>query len=228
MKKILTFAIVVLMGMGAMAQKSTLKTIRSVSEKSYFSFHWGFNNWGADHLSGLTGLSDARYDLRTSFSSYQLSTGYNFIKTSHLEAGIGIGYESDVYKYNTPGVIYSDAVHDFIDVTPSSNDMSTKFCTRYVTLPVGIAYQTKDSGVKIRLSAIPGLGFTSKHTGLKFDDGSNVKRYSMKDALNPYKMDVRVDLMFGGVGVFLQVATMPLMNENFGQDLYPIKFGFVL
>lgn len=228
MKKILTFAIVVLMGLGAMAQKSTLQTMRNVSDRSYFAFHWGFNNWGPDQLSGLTGMSDAAYDLRTSFSSYQLSTGYNFVKTNHIEAGIGIGYESDVYKYNTPGVSFDDVTNSLTEVLPSSNDMSTKLCTRYVTLPVGIAYQTKGSGMKIRLSAIPGLGFSSKHTGLKFDDGSTVKRYSMKEVLNPYKLDVRVDLMFGGLGVFLQVATMPMMNDDFSQKLYPIKFGFVI
>lgn len=226
MKKILTLAIAALMGVGVMAQ-SSINTIRDVTSRTNFAFHWGFNNWGADQLSGLSGMSDPAYDLRTSFSSYQLSMSYSVVKTKRIEASLGVGYESDVYKYNTPHVGF--ATSDFVQL-PSSGDKdeATKLCTRYATLPLGVAFNSGNGDFKVRLSAIPGLGFSGKHTGLKYDNGSNVAKTDLKDALNPYKLDLRVDLLFGGVGVFLQVATMPLLNDNIGKNVYPIKFGFVI
>ena len=95
---------------GVMAQNSK----KHVNDDFYFRFHWGFNNWGTSQLNGLSGISDAAYNLKTSFSSYQLSMGYNIMNSRTIEAGVGIGYESDVYKYNTPEVNYVDALNSFV------------------------------------------------------------------------------------------------------------------
>jgi len=209
--------------------QSSDNPVSNAMDKSFFRFHWGFNNWGGDPFSGLTGMSDKAYDLRTSFSSYQLSLGYNFVNTEHFELGVGIGYESDVYKWNTGCVKYSSTNNAFEAVSTNGSGYKTKLCTRYVTLPIGLAWRTAESkGFLVRLSAIPGLGYCGKHTGLKNTTPDEKTSINIKDALNPYKMDVRLDLEFSGFGVFLQVSTMSMMSESFEKELYPIKFGIVI
>lgn len=195
-----------------------------------FDFHWGFNNWGSTPINGLIGMSDPGYDLRTSFSSYQLSYSSNVKVTKHFILGIGLGYESDVYKFNNSYVVFNDNTFATIDTTNPFGYYSTRFVTRYVQLPIHIGWSSnrKRSAFNVCLSAIPALGWCGKHTGLKHElhvAGKNTQdQYNLKEALNPYKLDVRLDIDFGGIGVFLQVATLPQFVE--GAKIYPIKLGF--
>ena len=198
-------------------------------DRTNFDFHWGFNNWGTSPVNGLVGMSDPGYDLRTSFSSYQLSYNYRLLMTNHFELSMGLGYESDVYKFNKPYVDYSDKAFQAIDTTGANGYFSTRFVTRYVQLPIGVAYRVNNNFL-LKLSAIPALGWCGKHTGLKHEvhqSGSNPQdQVNLKETLNPYKLDVRLDMSFGGIGLFLQVATLPVFVE--GTKIYPIKIGFMI
>ena len=196
-------------------------------------FLWGFNNWGGSPFTGLMGMSDAGYSLRTSFSSYQLEGYYNLILTRHFNFGLGLGYESDIYKFSNDYVDYRADAFTAIDTLAAGGYYSTRFVTRYVQLPVHIGWRVKESsheGFRIELAAIPALGWCGKHTGLKHEfhqDGTNPQdQRNLTDAVNPFKLDVRLKLKFGGIGVFLQVATMPLFLD--GTKIYPIKLGFFL
>ena len=196
-------------------------------------FLWGFNNWGGSPFTGLMGMSDAGYGLRTSFSSYQLEGYYNLILTRHFNFGLGLGYESDIYKFSNDYVDYRADAFTAIDTLAAGGYYSTRFVTRYVQLPVHIGWRVKESshkGFRIELAAIPALGWCGKHTGLKHEfhqDGTNLQdQRNLTDAVNPFKLDVRLKLKFSGIGVFLQVATMPLFLD--GTKIYPIKLGFFL
>lgn len=196
-------------------------------------FLWGFNNWGGSPFTGLMGMSDAGYSLRTSFSSYQLEGYYNLILTRHFNFGLGLGYESDIYKFSNDYVDYRADAFTAIDTLAAGGYYSTRFVTRYVQLPVHIGWRVKESsheGFRIELAAIPALGWCGKHTGLKHEfhqDGTNLQdQRNLPDAVNPFKLDVRLKLKFSGIGVFLQVATMPLFLD--GTKIYPIKLGFFL
>lgn len=198
-----------------------------------FDFLWGFNNWGGSPFTGLMGMSDAGYSLRTSFSSYQLEGYYNLILTRHFNFGLGLGYESDIYKFSNDYVDYRADAFTAIDTLAAGGYYSTRFVTRYVQLPVHIGWRVKESsheGFRIELAAIPALGWCGKHTGLKHEfhqDGTNLQdQRNLTDAVNPFKLDVRLKLKFSGIGVFLQVATMPLFLD--GTKIYPIKLGFFL
>ncbi len=198
-----------------------------------FDFLWGFNNWGGSPFTGLMGMSDAGYSLRTSFSSYQLEGYYNLILTRHFNFGLGLGYESDIYKFSNDYVDYRADAFTAIDTLAAGGYYSTRFVTRYVQLPVHIGWRVKESshkGFRIELAAIPALGWCGKHTGLKHEfhqDGTNPQdQRNLTDAVNPFKLDVRLKLKFVGIGVFLQVATMPLFID--GTKIYPIKLGFFL
>lgn len=201
-------------------------------DRGHFDFHWGFNNWGSSPFSGLVGMSEAGYDLRTSFSSYQISYRYSFVMGAHLDLSLGLGYESDVYKFNRPYIDYADGDFYERNAAPSNGYYSTRFVTRYVQLPVALGWRSKanGNGLNLRLSAIPALGWCGKHTGLKHElhkEGSNEQdQANLKDFINPYKLDVRLDIDFGGIGVFLQVAALPLFVDTV--KIYPIKLGFAI
>jgi len=235
MKKIVTLIIIAVMGFGAMAEGFNYFDRNSDGkpsflERSMLSFYWGFNGWGGSTFSGLMGEDLGGNNVRTSFSSYQLSYGYNILNTYHFVAGIGLGYESDVYKFKNAYVSFDDGA--FQAATPAiEGDWSSRFVTRYVQVPVHVGWRSGDGVFKVRLSAIPAIGYTTKNTGLKHrmkEDGQTHKdQTNLSDALLPYKLDVRLEFKVYGVGLFMQVSTFKLFKDGY-QDLYPFKFGFVI
>ena len=217
----------------------------SVSERTNLDFHWAFNNWGDQWYNGLMKM-DGPYNLRTSFSSYQLSENYAVVMTPHTKLSIGIGYESDVYKF-TDNYVTMDAttgalatqdqagVDAVSGVTGSLlGDWSTRLVTRYVTLPIEFEYRDMGilKGFKMAIGVIPGLSFSSKNTGLKHELERRGRNYQdnqegVSKFINPYKLDVRLTFKRKGFGVFLQVPTMPVFIDT-GTKVYPIKIGFVI
>ena len=217
----------------------------SVSDRTNFDFHWGFNNWGDQWYNGLMKM-DGPYNLRTSFSSYQLSENYAVVMTDHIKLSLGIGYESDVYKF-TNNYVTMDATTgaltaqdqtgvDAVSGITGSNlgDWSSRFVTRYVTMPIEFEY--RDKGVlknfRFAVGVIPGLSFSSSHTGLKHELERRGRNYQEVDEgvskfVNPYKLDVRLTFKRKGFGVFLQVPTMPVFIDT-DTKVYPIKIGFMI
>lgn len=202
----------------------------------HLSFAWAFNNWGDAPFNGLNGMSGT-YSLGTTFSSYQLALIYTPLNVKHWVIGIGVGYESDIYRFS--GDTYTSVIPtDNPDVSTfgykvlGNGTWSSRLVARYVTLPISFMYKpTKKFG--IGLAAIPGLNYTSSNTGLKHKGKSFFDNSKMSDVedvsrvMNPYKLDARLTLAFGNIGVFVQVPTMPVL-KNMDREVYPIKFGFIL
>ncbi len=177
------------------------------------------------------------YSLGTTFSSYQLALIYTPLNVKHWVIGIGVGYESDIYRFS--GDTYTSVIPtDNPDVSTfgykvlGNGTWSSRLVARYVTLPISFMYKpTKKFG--IGLAAIPGLNYTSSNTGLKHKGKSFFDNSKMSDVedvsrvMNPYKLDARLTLAFGNIGVFVQVPTMPVL-KNMDREVYPIKFGFIL
>ena len=207
---------------------------------------WGFNNWGSEWYNGLNKMGGA-YELRTSFSSWQLELSYAVIMTRHFYLDIGIGYESDIYKFSTPiididenGILqdrntvylnsnYSNytAVNQAFEGT-RLDDWSSRLVTRYLSLPVEMVVRFGDD-FKIGLAAIPALALSSSHTGLKheietrdleYQDVENISKF-----ITPYKLDLRLSMRYEHFGVFAQVATTSLFTDK---DVYPIKIGLII
>ncbi|MBR6330941.1 MAG: outer membrane beta-barrel protein, partial [Bacteroidales bacterium] len=189
---------------------------------------------------------DGPYNLRTSFSSYQLSENYAVVMTEHFKLNIGIGYESDVYKFTdnyismdaTTGAFVSQdqAGVDAVSGVSGSNlgDWSSRFVTRYVTLPVEFEYRDKSAlrSWRIKLGVIPGLSFNSSHTGLKHELEKRGRNYQdvqedVSKFVNPYKLDVRFTVKWNWLGFFIQLPTMPVFIDT-DTKVYPIKLGFML
>ena len=223
---------------------SSKKRKYSVSERTNFDFHWAFTNWGDSWYNGLMKM-DGAYNLRTSFSSYQLSENYAIVMTDHFKFSLGIGYESDVYKFtdnyvtmdNTGAfVTQNQAGVDAVSGVSSTNlgDWSTRLVTRYITMPVEFEYRDKGLLKKFKLSLgiIPGLSFSSSHTGLKHELEKRGRNYqSVQDGVsqfvNPYKLDVRLTFKRKAFGIFIQVPTLPVFIDT-DTKVYPIKIGFMI
>lgn len=202
----------------------------------HLSFAWAFNNWGDAPLSGLNGMSDP-YSIGTTFSSYQLALIATPLNYEHWTLGIGVGYESDIYRfagdtYMSIGETSNPTVSTFYHKELGNARWASRLVARYVTMPVSVMWKpTRKFG--IALAAIPGLNYTSSNTGLKHKGKSytdNAKMTDVEDAsriMNPYKLDARLTLVFANIGVFMQVPTMPVL-KNMDREVYPIKFGFIL
>ncbi len=202
----------------------------------HLSFAWAFNNWGDAPFSGLNGMSDP-YSLGTTFSSYQLALIATPLNYEHWTLGIGVGYESDIYRfagdtYMSIGETGNPEVSTFYHKELGNARWASRLVARYVTMPVSVMWKpTRKFG--IALAAIPGLNYTSSNTGLKHKGKSytdNAKMTDVEDAsriMNPYKLDARLTLVFTNIGVFMQVPTMPVL-KNMDREVYPIKFGFIL
>ena len=223
-------------------------------ERSYYfedrfspSFLWAFNNWGDQWYNGLSKL-DGAYNLKTSFTSWQLEMQYAVVMTRHFNLSLGVGYELDIYEFSDP-LVDIDAngnIHNTIDALPNQsyndfiianqcfdgtnlNDWSSQMVTRYISVPVTLGFRANE--FEIGFTALPALALNTRHTGIKHKlDTRNIDYQditSIGNQLAPYKIDLRVDMRFYHIGLFLQVATSPLFISS-TQDLYPIKFGFII
>lgn len=216
----------------------------SISDRTNFDFHWAFTNWGDQWYNGLMKM-DGPYNLRTSFSSYQLSENFAIVMTDHTKISLGIGYESDVYKFtdnyvsmdNTGAfVAQNQAGVDAVSGVSGSNlgDWSSRFVTRYITMPIEFEY--RDRGIlktfRLAVGVIPGLSFSSSHTGLKHELERRGRNYQdvqdgVSKFVNPYKLDVRLTFKRKAFGFFVQVPTLPVFVDT-DTKVYPIKIGFML
>lgn len=215
----------------------------SVSDRTDLKFHWAFNNWGDKWYNGLMKM-DGPYKLRTSFSSYQLSENYAVVMTNNIKLSVGLGYESDVYKFTdnyvqmnmTDGSLNTVAQSglDAASAMPFTNlgDWSTRLVTRYVTMPIEFEYRDKGAlgSFRIALGIVPGLCFNTSHTGLKHEleqPGRNAQKVDdVSKYINPYKLDVRLTFKRKLIGIFVQVPTMPVFTDT-AEKVYPIKLGFI-
>lgn len=234
MKKTFVFFLMAALAFGAKAENATLlkstEGIPPFIERSSFNFYWGFTNWGGTTFGGLMGANDGTAAIRTSFSSYQLSYSYYIVNREQFNAGIGLGYESDVYKFKDSYVTWSGS--SFQTSTPDvSGDWSTRFVTRYVQVPIHIGWVDKKELFSVRLSAIPAIGYANNNTGLKHrmkvEGKDHRDQTNLGNELRPYKLDLRLDIRIRGIGLFMQVATFSMMKDDYS-SLYPIKFGLVI
>ncbi len=216
---------------------------------STLHFYWGFHNWGSNMWNGLAGLSGAN-DLRTSFSSYQLELQNTFHPNKRWEMSIGVGWESDCYKFDNPYVgldvdaatgtgnffvgTSSDvaANESFAGDLANLNNWETRLVARYINIPVRVGYNFKGGDFGIGLSVIPGFNYNGKHTGMKYLMETESKDYEridngVEEFLNPFKCDIRLDINTDFVGIFVQVPTMPVI-QNMGEKYFPFKIGFFL
>ena len=210
-----------------------------------FAFLMGWDGLGDNLFSGMSSNANDPYGTKPWFNSWQLEFSYNVFRVNKTTGYIGIGYESDVYKFDNDGnsgFIYLDESGTvptmkyaengtYFTAHPSlkTTGWESRLCTRYVTIPLGVDFKIgEDFG--IGLAVIPGINFTTKHTGLKYKlDGDNQAslRDPLKGHISPVKCDVRANIKFDLVNLFVQVSPISVFKDT-DKDVYPFRFGFML
>ena len=136
--------------------------------------------------------------------------------------------------HNTIDALPNQNYSDFITANQcfdgtSLNDWSSSMLTRYISIPVTFGFRVDE--FELGFTALPALAINTRHCGLRHElDTRNTEYQNVTDISNslaPYKIDLRIDMRFYHVGIFLQVATSPLFQSS-NQNLYPIKFGFII
>ena len=106
----------------------------------------------------------------------------------------------------------------------------SRLCARYVTIPLGVDYAlSEDFGLGLTL--IPGFSFSTKHTGLKYKlhgDNQASLRDGLKGYISPFKCDVRFNVKFSIVNLFIQVSPISVFKDTDRDNVYPMRFGFMI
>ncbi len=189
-------------------------------------FNWGFHNWSNSRnpIHGFEGqVSDQAFAARTTFNNIQLSLDYPLFGTRHFGAYVGLGLEWDKYKLASLEMTNLESYQEN-PVTAAS------ISTRYVVVPISVQFDMgRSRDWTLEFSALPGLFWRGKHSGLRVDmesatDEVTIYDRSMCSQINPYKLDLRASLRYNGIGLYVQAATMSALRKGY-HPLYPVKFG---
>lgn len=200
-----------------------------------FIWFWGFNNWGSKPFSGFGG-ADGAAALKYYFMNFGLSFDYPIVDTRHFGFYAGLGLEGNFLRFDNDLVNYTptgfsvgttSSVVQPVSGTFEPDNWTTNFNMLAFTVPLTFSFEPwKYDGFCVRLSAIPGVNASSylqqvyenKTTSVTVND----KR--CRKQVRPFMLDARLTLMYGDIGLYAQVATLPLFKQGF-EPLYPVKFG---
>lgn len=202
------------------------------------AFMAGVDGLGSSPASGIRTMNNA-YGTRLWFNSWQVELNYKLKITRKTYFHFGVGYESDVFKMDNNIVEmlrYKDGTGELVilDETACVNpydfyDYETRLVTRYINIPVGIQIGLGD--LRLGVTLVAGFNYTSRNTGLKYSYRGiteNDKTDNISQFINPYKIDVRFELLYDCVGIYCQLATRPLFQNADFNRIYPFKAGAML
>lgn len=223
---------------------SSMRTVTRVQDRTTFAFLMGWDGLGDSPFNGLTSTNDP-YGTKPWFNSWQLELGYVVYEGDKFSGSIGIGYESDVYKFDNDngGFIYLDRndpsgkatmkVMSELELAAANMETSgweSRLCTRYITIPIAVDYDlTEDFG--LGLTVIPGFSFSTSHTGLKYKlhgDNQSYLRDGLRGYVNPIKCDIRFNVKFSVLNLFVQVSPLSVFKDTDRDNVYPTRFGFMI
>ncbi len=227
---------------------ATLKELQDLTnilpKENRFGSHifWGFHTW-INEETGFANANEAN-SVRTTFNTFQFQFEWKLVQRRNSELSIGMGMEFDRYKFNENYVHLADNSTprhfetwdaDMLAANglafPDHEAWCSRLITRYVTMPLTYTAIFPGQKVKLSVGVVPGFRLDGKKTGLRhfYDDGTieYEERVDVTNNIHPFKCDVRAMVKWHGIGIFVQVPTMPI---NYGMDaeLYPIKFGIVI
>lgn len=212
-----------------------------------FAFLMGWDGLGDNLFSGMSSNANDPYATKPWFNSWQLEFSYNVFRANKATGYIGIGYESDVYKFDKDGnsgyvyldestkaatgkatMTYANAAY-FTANGLKADGWESRLCTRYVTIPLGVDFKIgEDFG--IGLAVIPGINFTTSNTGLKYKrngDNQADENNKLKGYISPVKCDIRANIKFDLVNLFVQVSPISVFKDT-DKEIYPLRFGFMI
>ena len=193
-------------------------------------FAWGWHNWGAQPFSGFGGVQGPA-ELTTTMNNLQLEGNIAIAENRWFSVSAGLGLEWNSFCFAESEMLWDATAEPYHLSAGADPNCLSRLKTRYVTLPVRMHFGDRD-GWHIELTALPGLVWTGKNSGLRREYGggngqSKEKDFSVNRSINPYKFDVRAAVMYDWIGLYVQVSTLSVFRNNC-DELFPIKFGIII
>lgn len=193
-------------------------------------FAWGWHNWGSQPFSGFGGVQGPA-ELTTTMNNLQLEGNIAIAENRWFSVSAGLGLEWNSFRFAESEMLWDATAEPYHLSAGVDPNCLSRLKTRYVTLPIRMHLGDKD-GWHIELTALPGLAWTGKNSGLRREYGggngqSKVKDFSVNRSINPYKFDVRAAVMYDWIGLYVQVSTLSVFRNNC-DELFPIKFGIII
>jgi hypothetical protein len=212
-------------------QKKTAKRNRH-PWKTEIDLAFGWHNWGSELGSGFSGVEGAAA-VNTNFHNIQLAVNIPVINVRGFAFKAGLGFDWDRYNFITPEVFFDAGANPmtFAAGTAGSAVATSRLKTRHVVVPLKFEFGNRDKW-RFSITALPGLNWSGNNTGLRRKvevmGGTNKEKdYSVNRYFNAYSLDVRAAVQYGGIGLYVQTAMVPLLKDGC-QELFPVKFGIIL
>ena len=223
----------------------------SFAQRCFLQFHWGLLNWGTTPVNGFASIDDDGYRLHTSFSDIQFELGYTPIMRDRFRLRVGLGVERMRTHFASPYVTFryytGDGYDPFAvscehlearDHWPSGWAPADATCRTtgqffHATFPISLIFSPlkADPDLRLGLSVIPGIDETWVPVGLTQEatlaDGSSTSAYIFPASYNRRSLDLRLDLTYCNLGLYLQLSTLPLLDDDL-YSVYPLRAGISL
>lgn len=215
-------------GISDMARKAKRKMNRHPWETE-LDLAFGWHNWGDQIGAGFGGVEGAAA-VNTNFHNIQLAINIPVINVRGFALKAGLGLDWDRYNFQTPEVSFDETATPMTFAAGAGTGY-TRLKARSVVVPLKFEFGNPKRW-HVSLTALPGLNWSGDNTGLRrksetTNGTQKVKDYEVNKYFNPYRFDVRLAVQYKGLGLYAQVATLPLLKDGC-QELYPIKFGIIL
>ena len=192
-------------------------------------FGYGLLGMGDDMFK--FGMDNDAYSLKWS-SRWDIMLMINILPDNFFFPSIGIGYESDIFKFSNPQGFY-DAHTDLISQVGTEK---TKLVARYITLPVMLNFNffpTHRHSLTLKAGVVGGLNFNTSHTGLKLEYenalGNNVEEYTGSNYknFNTLKLDAMIGLEYTGFTIYYRQSMTNMFKDSKETPAYPFSFGIM-
>ena len=211
------------------AERSATITYRSPFDSFDFLAACGMTFWASPSAS----FSGAPYEVSTHFGAWQFEVRYNFLFTRHIALSMGLGLKMSKYRFSNPSVYYDEDSRTFTSPTadPTLTDGTySHLATRAIVLPLSFTF-VSNNNFCIDITALPGLAFTNKRTGLyhhyEYLNGTaSDYDHSVEGNLPPLQCDLRLSLGTEWLRAYAQVGLTPLFQE-FEQPIHGCQFGLL-
>lgn len=188
----------------------------------------GFDNnfpnnpeWNNDPAKSQTwNLNLLEYKFNIAREYFGITTGLGFSFTS-------VGFKNNYVINETAGVLTAQ-------IDTINNYKKNKLKAAYLTVPLLLEFNTNANARKsfyLAAGVVGGVRLSSKvkRKGTYLDGNGYTREFELKEkgryGLNAFKLDATVRLGYSDWGIFASYSLLPLFEENYTAEVYPLTFG---
>ena len=207
---------------------------RAIDTDFGFQFGYGISGWSnkVSNIDNLFASPNDQYSLRYS-NSWTFGFRYQFELNNRWTISTGIGYESNIYRFDNNVMLTDNGVEKRIGYeTDPSIDAKSKLVARYVTLPLFVKFRVVED-FSVHVGAIAGVNFRTSSTGFKrnYDvpNGEVQERWGTKyDNFKPVKLDLQAGFGWDIMNFYVKYSLTPMFKDNKEIVVYPFSAGISL